>query len=166
MNIINFLLILFSVFLIFLLGLIFLDKNRKSSAKKRFRDLGHKLMDRSSDMRSVPRISVPEQLEIFLRFSEESYKRMKVKVVDLSLSGLRANFNYRVRRFPDSMSFKDASIVTPTEKIKINSVNVTRIESQVKKGIIAFRFKDMDENQFELLKKTISDIREFSNNDR
>ena len=166
MNIINFLLILFSVFLVFLAGLIFFDKNGKISAKKRFRALSSKLIDRSSDMRSVPRIAVPEQLEIFLRFSEESYKRMKIKVVDLSLAGLRANFNYRVRRFPDSMSFKDAAIVTPSAKIKINSINVTRIESQVKKGIIAFRFKDMDENQFELLKKTISDIREFSNNGR
>lgn len=165
MDIVHFLLVLLSLFLIVLSGFIFLDRNKKKSVKKKFKEFSSRMRLRVDNMRAVPRVKIPESLEVFLKFSEEGYKKLKVKVVDLSLSGLRANLSYRVRKFPETMNFQNTIIVTPAGKIQIGSMNIVRIESTVKKGIIAFRFKNVKEEQFEILKNTISNIKNFSKND-
>jgi len=162
MNIAVFLLIVSILSLFILSGFFLFEKNKKRIGRIKFKNLNSKILHRNRDMRAVPRVIIPDSLEVFLRFSEVDYKRLRIKIIDLSMSGLRANYNYKVKNFPETMSFKDAKIVTPAGKVTINSMNVVRIESMIKKGIIAFKFKDIDGEQFEILKNTISDIRTFS----
>ena len=161
--------IIFFVFMILLaaliLGGIFLyEKKKGSKMTSRFREFSNKYKISEKDLRSVPRILIPENINVSVKLSEKPYTRLKGKVVDMSLSGFRVSFKSPFKVIPDDQIFRNVTIITPLERIFIKSIKIVRIENSVKKVIFALYIKDIDENDYTELKNTMIYFEKFSKN--
>ena len=64
---------------------------------------------------------------------------------------------------PDQV-FRNVVIVTPLNRISIQALKIVRIENSVKKVIFALYIKDIEEEDYTELKKTMIYFEKFSKN--
>ncbi len=161
--------IIFFLFVIlltaFTIGGIFLyEKKKRSKITSRFREFSRKYKISEKDLRSVPRILIPDNINVSVKLSEKPYVRLKGKVVDMSLSGFRVSFRSPFKVIPDDQIFRNVTIITPLERIIIKSIKIVRIENSIKKVTFALYIKDIDENDYTELKKIMIYFEKFSKN--
>ena len=148
------------------MGVIYLYEKKKGRKMViRFREFSKKYKITEKDLRSVPRILVPDNINVGVRLCEKQYIKLKGKVVDMSLSGFRVSFKSPFKTIPEDQIFRDVAIVTPLNRISIRSLKIVRIENSVKKVIFALYIKDIDENEYIELKKTMIYFEKFSKNE-
>ena len=82
----------------------------------------------------------------------------------MSLSGLRVSFKAPFRAIPEDQIFRKVSLVTPLNRININSLKIVRIENSVKKIIFALYIKEIDEKDYTDLKNIMIYFERFSKN--
>lgn len=138
-------------------------KGRKIVAK--FREFSKKYKITEKDLRSVPRILIPDTINVGVKFNEKEYSRLKGKVVDMSLSGLRVSFRAPFKVIPEDQIFRKVSLITPLNRININSLKIVRIENSIKKIIFALYVKDIDEKDYTELKNIMIYFEKFSKNE-
>ncbi|MEN8153390.1 MAG: PilZ domain-containing protein [Acidobacteriota bacterium] len=163
-SIFEFFLILVPILVILFTLSYYYDRRKKNQLKKKFKKFTSNYRVTREDARTVPRVIIPDSLETFLKFSEKEFYRMKGTIIDLSLSGLRVVFNNPVKKIPINQLFKNVRIVTPINSVRIGELKIVRIENIIKKGVMAFHIKDIEDNQFEELKKTMVYFERFSRN--
>lgn len=163
-GIFEFFLILVLVLVILFSASYFFDKIKKRRLKKKFKQFTSSYNVTREDARTVPRVVIPDSLETFLKFSEKEFSRLKGKIIDMSLSGLRVIFSNPVQKIPINQLFKNVVVETPINSVRIGELKIVRIENIIKKGVMAFHIKDIEDSQFEELKKTMVYFERFSRN--
>ncbi len=163
-TIIKFFFLLIPLIAIVVGGIVMYEKSRGKRITEKFREFSTKYKITDQDLRSVPRVFIPDNINVSVKLSEKEYSRLKGKVVDLSLSGLRVSFRFPFKQIPEDQIFRNVSIVTPISKIRIKEVKIVRIENSVKRVIFALYVKDIVENEYTELKKNMIYFEKFSKN--
>ena len=141
-----------------------LEKRRKKEVRKKFKIFSENFKSKKMKMRTVPRITVPESLDVMLTFTCESFRGLKAHVLDLSLSGVCVKPDFSLKKFPMHTSISDTEVNTPVNTFIIKGMKTVRIERQMEKRLIAFQIDKIDEDQFDRLKKFIAYLDEFLKN--
>ncbi len=147
-----------------LLGIIFLKRwemRRKTQFKKSFRQYSLENNLTYRDMRAVPRVLIPEDLDVTLTFSGPKYSLHKAFVMDVSLSGFATSLSFGARKIPLSEDFQDVLVETPINSFLVKRLKSVRIESQMEKRVMAFQIVDIDEDQFAELKSFMAHLSNF-----
>ncbi len=157
------------IFLIFLamgvLGVIYLYERKKiEKITNRFREFSRKYKITEKDIRSVPRVFIPDNINVGMKLGRKEYARLKGKVVDISLSGLRVSFRSPFKVLPEDQIFRDVMLITPLNRIRIKSLKIVRIENSIKKIIFALFIKDIDDKDYAELKSMMIYFERFSKN--
>lgn len=145
-------------------GIYIYERKRGRKIINKFREFSGKYKITEKDLRSVPRILIPETINVGVKLSEKEYSRLKGNVVDMSLSGLRVSFRAPFRAIPEDQIFRKVILVTPLNRININSLKIVRIENSVKKIIFALYIKEIDEKDYTDLKNIMIYFERFSKN--
>lgn len=147
-----------------IVGIYLYEKKKGRKITLSFREFSNRYKITEKDLRSVPRILIPENINVGVKLGEKPYNRLKGKMVDISLSGFRVSFKAPFKTIPEDQVFRNVVIVTPLNRIKIQSLKIVRIENSVKKVIFALYIKDIEEEDYTELKKTMIYFEKFSKN--
>lgn len=149
-----------------ILGFIYIYEKRKGKrVTVRFREFTKKYKITEKDLRSVPRILIPDNIGVGVKLGEKEYSRLKGKVVDMSLSGFRVSFKSPFKVIPEDQIFRDVVVITPLSRIKIKSIKIVRIENSVKKVTFALYIKEIEEKDYTDLKNIMIYFEKFSKNE-
>ena len=115
-------------------------------------------------MRTVPRIAVPDSLDVALVFTGNEYEGLKAHAVDMSLSGFCVKPDFSMKKLPLHTLLTDTRVVTPASTFTVKAMKTVRIEQHQEKRLIAFHIEKIAEDQFDSLKKFMAYLDEFLKN--
>ncbi len=148
------------------LSVIYLYERKKGKkVTHRFREFSKKYKITEKDLRSVPRILIPDNISVGVKLGGKEYSRLKGKMVDMSLSGFRVSFKAPFKAIPEDQIFRNVIVITPLNRIMIRSLKIVRIENSVKKVIFALYIKEIEEKDYTDLKNTMIYFERFSKNE-
>lgn len=145
-------------------GIYLYEKKKGRKVTLSFREFSNRYKITEKDLRSVPRILIPENINVSVKLGEKPYNRLKGNMVDISLSGFRVSFKAPFKAIPEDQVFRNVVVITPLNRINIQSLKIVRIENSVKKVIFALYIKDIEEEDYAELKKTMVYFEKFSKN--
>lgn len=151
-----------------LLGAIFLqrwEKRRKIQFKKSFKEFSLENSLTFRDLRAVPRVLIPENLDVTITFRSGKYSAQRAFVVDVSLSGFATRLSFGARKIGLNEEFTDVSVETPINTFAVKRLKAVRMEPQMEKRMMAFHIMDIDENQFAELKTFMAHLNKFLKNE-
>lgn len=156
----------FTVFLavvIILIALVYLsrEKKRKREVKKKFRKFTENYQLSQQDMRTVPRITIPDPMEITLTLTDNEFFGLKAHAIDMSLSGFAVKPDFPLKRLPLNTHLKNVLVVTPINTFVVREMRTVRIDHQVDKRLMAYHIEKIDGDQFEDLKTFIAYLDNF-----
>lgn len=155
--------IIFGVAMI-LLGIVLLQRwemRRKIQIKKSFRQYSMENNLTYKDVRAVPRVLIPENLDVLLLFSGQKNSSHKALVMDVSLSGFATRLSFGTRKVPLNEEFEDVLVETPINSFRVKRLKAVRIEPRIEKRMMAFQIVDIDEDQFAELKSFMAHLNNF-----
>jgi hypothetical protein len=147
-----------------LLGAIFLQRwenRRKVQFKKNFKEFSLKNNLTFRDLRAVPRVLIPENLDVTLSFVGAKYSAQKAHVMDVSLSGFATRLSFGARKISLNEEFNDVVVETPINNFTVKRLKSIRIEPQMEKRVMAFQITKIDEDQFAELKTFMAHLNKF-----
>jgi len=152
--------------LITLLGLLYVvsEKNKKKNLKKEFKNFGDTFKLPELELRAVPRITIPESLEVTLTIKNGKYPEMRGYVSDMSLSGISVKPDFPLKRLTLHSIIKNAEINSPVQKFTIKELKTVRIDRNTERRQAAFRINSIEGEQFDELKKFIAYLDQFLKN--
>jgi hypothetical protein len=156
----------FSLFIIgFILIILFIylriERRKKNQLKDKFRAFSKNIDLPRSDLRAVPRIAIPQSMEVVLSLKESANQGKKFFILDISLSGFLAEPAFSPKKVPSDSILKQVTITTPINHFLIEEIKLLRIEQRLKKNVVAFQILKIDEEQFEELKMFIKFLDKF-----
>jgi hypothetical protein len=153
----------FLAVIIILIALVYLyrEKKKKREIKKKFRTFTENYRLSHQDMRTVPRITVPDSMEITLKLTDDKYLGLKAHAVDMSLSGFAVKPDFPLKRLPLKALLKNVLVETPINTFVVREMRTVRIDQQVNKRLLAFHIEKIDGDQFEYLKTFIAYLDNF-----
>lgn len=153
----------FLAVVIILIALFYLsrEKKRKREIKEKFRKFTESYRLSHQDMRTVPRITVPDAMEITLKLTDDKYLGLKAHVIDMSLSGFAVKPDFPLKRLPLNTLLENVLVVTPINTFVVREMRTVRIDHQVDKRLMAFHIEKIDGDQFEYLKTFIAYLDNF-----
>jgi hypothetical protein len=138
-----------------------MEKKKRESIRKKFRNFSESHRVSSRNLRAVPRVMVPDSLEVTLTFTEKEYFGLNANALDISLSGFSVKPDFPLRRLPLNILVKNTMVVTPINTFVVREMKTVRIDHQVDRRLLAFHIEKIDEDQFEKLKRFMSYLDEF-----
>lgn len=156
----------FTVFLAVVIILIILihasrEKKRRRELKTKFKKFSETYRLSHQEMRAVPRISVPESMEIVLTLTDNEYFGLKACALDMSLSGIAVKPDFPLKKLPLNISIQNVLVVTPINTFVVRKMKTVRIDHQVDKRLLAYHIEKIDPDQFENLKTFIAYLDKF-----
>ena len=155
--------IILIVVIVMIIYLVF-EKKKKDKIKKEFKEFTTNFSLSNKDLRTVPRISIPNSLEVILRFSYGKHKELKSYAVNMSLSGIAVKLDFSLKKLPLNATLENVSVETPINNFMIKELKQVRMENKVEKKLMAFKIVDITEDQFEELKSFMRFIYKFLKN--
>lgn len=160
------------VFSIFIVGLmvaiisIYLryERRGKKKLKEKFRTFTRNIDFPQSDLRAVPRISIPPSIEVVLTINDNKNKTLNFFVLDVSLSGFLVEPDFSPKKLLADSVLERVTITTPINRFMVNKIKLLRMEQRLKKRVMAFNIQEIDEDQFEELKMFIKFLDKFLEN--
>ena len=151
------------LFLIFLSGGLYLlfEKRRKAAVNKRFRTFHAQQNLSGKDLRTLPRISIPDSMDVILSFLDEKQSQRKAFATDISMNGVAAAPDFSVRKVSSDLVLENVQVDTPINQFFINKLRLIRVGSLLEHKLMAFTFEHMDEEQFEELKIFMNHLNKF-----
>jgi len=153
------LLIILGILLVILYLLI--ERRGKKQAGVKFRHFSRNFENAWPEMRAVPRITVPDSLEVHITFDNGQSKGLKAVVIDMSLSGLRIRPGFPPRKFSVSAAITNAQVITPVNTISIKEMKTVRVDRYQGRQLFAFHILGIKGEQFEELKKFMGYLDKF-----
>jgi len=141
-----------------------LEKNKKKNIEDKFRTFSKNLDLPQSNLRAVPRISVPQSMEVIFTLNEKGHQGLKFFVLDISLSGFLVEPDFPSKKIPLNPVLGCVTITTPINHFLVKEIKLLRIEQRLKKKVLAFQIQKIDEEQFEELKMFIKFLDKFLDN--
>jgi hypothetical protein len=156
----------FTVFLAVVIILIILvhvsrEKKRKREIKTKFKKFTETYRLSHQEMRAVPRVAVPESMEIILTMTDNEYFGLKACALDVSLSGIAVKPDFPLKKLPLDIIVKNVLVVTPINTFVVREMRTIRIDHQVDKRLMAYHIEKIDPDQFENLKTFIAYLDKF-----
>ncbi len=151
-----------------LLGAIFLQKwenRRKIQFKKSFKEFSQQNSLTFRDLRAVPRVLIPENLDVTLTFEGVKNSSRKAFVMDVSLSGFATRLSFGARKINLNEEFDDAAVETPINTFTIKRLRAVRMEPQIEKRVMGFHIVKIGEEQFAELKTFMAHLNKFLENE-
>jgi len=148
------------VVIVMVIYLIF-EKKRKDKIKKEFKEFTTNFSLSDKDLRTVPRISIPESLEVIITFSYGKYEGLKSHAIDMSLSGIAVRPDFSLKKIPLNATLENVLVKTPVNNFSIRELKQARTENRAGKKLMAFNIVSIDEDQFEELKIFMSFLYKF-----
>jgi hypothetical protein len=151
------------IVMIFVISIIYrlVEKKRRRDVRKKFRSFTDRYPVIQENLRAVPRVVVPESLEVLLTFTDTGYLGLKAYAIDMSLSGISAKPDFPLKRLPVETILTNVLVVTPINTFVIKEMKTVRIDHQVDKRLMAFHIEKIEEDQFENLKQFMAHLDEF-----
>ncbi len=138
-----------------------LEKRKKINATRRFRKFSEDHNVSRKNLRAVPRVTVPNSLEVILTLTDNEYPGLKARALDLSLSGFSVKPDFPLRKLPLNVVIKNVTVTTPINTFTIKEMRTVRIDHQIEKRLMAFHIENIDEDQFENLQQFMAYLDEF-----
>ena len=139
----------------------FLEKKKKKNAARKFRKFSEDHIVTRKNLRAVPRVTVPADLEVNLTLTDNEYDGLKARALDLSLSGFSVKPDFPLRKLPLNAVLKNVKVTTPINTLVIKEMKTIRIDHQIEKRLMAFHIENIDEDQFENLQQFMAYLDEF-----
>jgi len=138
------------------------EKKKRKKNTLRFKEFSNNYTITEKDLRSVPRVLIPDNISVQVKLGEKEYSGLKGKVVDMSLSGFRVSFKSPFKAIPEDQIFNNITITSPISKVSVKSLKIVRIENSVKKVVFALYIREIDEDGYKELKNTMIYFEKFS----
>lgn len=140
---------------------VILEKKKKQRVKLEFRSFSRDYKISKKNMRAVPRVSVPQSLDVILTLTDNEYFGLKARALDISLSGFSVKPDFPLKRLPLNVIINNVLVVTPINTFVVKEMKTVRIDHQIDKRLMAFHIKTVEEDQFANLKHFMSYLDEF-----
>ncbi|MCP4216716.1 MAG: hypothetical protein GY765_18845 [bacterium] len=137
------------------------ENKKKAALKKKFRKFSSNYKMSRKDLRLVPRISIPDLMEVVLTLTDNDYFGLKAHALDISLSGFSVKPDFPLKKLPIEAHIKNVLVQTPINSFVIKEMKAVRIEHQVQKRLMAFHIADVDADQMELLQTFMAYLEGF-----
>jgi hypothetical protein len=137
------------------------EKKKKREIKNKFRKFTQEFQLSKKELRTVPRIAIPEPLEVILSLTDNEYFGLKAHAIDMSLSGFAVKPDFPLKKLPLNTRLKNVLVVTPINTFVIRMMRTVRIDHQVDKRLIAYHIEKIDGDQFENLKNFMAYLDSF-----
>ena len=153
--------------LVILLVLIFrIHENRKrKNIKEKFKSFITSQNLEKNDLRAVPRILVPESIDIILNLPYGPSTLLKAAVLDISLTGISVQPRFSMKKLPQNVILKEAVVNTPLNHFCIAELKLIRKEYRMKSSFMAFHIGRIEADQFEKLQFFLTYLNEFLTHD-
>lgn len=156
----------FTIFLAVVVLLIILvhvsrEKKRKKDIKTKFKKFAENYQLSQQEMRAVPRVNIPETVEVMLTLTDNDYFGLKARALDMSLSGVAVRPDFPLKKLPLGVTLENVLAVTPINTFVIRQMKTVRIDHQVDKRLMAYHIEKIDGDQFENLKTFIAYLDKF-----
>jgi hypothetical protein len=138
-----------------------LEKRKKKNVTRRFREFSEDHKISRKNLRAVPRVTVPRDLEVTLTLTDNEYSGLKAHALDLSLSGFSVRPDFPLRKLPLNAIIKNVLVITPINTFAIKEMKTVRIDHQIEKRLMALHIENIDEDQFENLQQFMAYLDEF-----
>ncbi len=163
----------FNSLLIFIVGLVlalsvlfilqaYFEKRKRVQVKDRFREFTSHQNSVTNEARAVPRVSVPEDLPISISIQTELQELLKGNIIDISLSGFAVCPSFPLKKLALKTRVGPVEIDTPDKAITVKTAEVIRIEHKLNKRLLAFKIRDIENQQFNTLKQFIISLDKFT----
>jgi len=154
------------VILILVVVLIYaiLERYKKKKVRTHFQNFSHHYHHQEKQkkkMRAVPRVVIPNAIEVVLTLTDNDYFGLKARVLDMSFSGFSVKPDFPLRRLPLNITLGNVLVVTPINTFAIKEMKTVRIDHQVDKRLLAFQIQQIDKDQFDALKQFMAYLDEF-----
>lgn len=155
------------LFLIVLAGGLYMlfERRRKRAVNKRFRTFHAEESLSEKDLRTVPRISIPDSMDVVLSFLDERQLERRAFATDISMNGVAAAPDFSVRKVSSDLVLENVQVDTPINQFFINKLKLVRVGSLLEHKLLAFTFEHMDDEQFEALKIFMNHLNKFLTHD-
>ena len=153
--------------LIILGGVIYLarEKQKKNEIKQKFKKFSKDHRLPKKEMRAVPRITIPDAMEVILTLTDDAFFGFKSRAVDMSLSGFAVIPDFPARKLSVNTSLQNVLVATPINTFVVRELKTIRMDQRPGKQLIAFHIEKVDGDQFEYLKTFIVYLDTFMKND-
>lgn len=141
------------------------EKKKKAEMKKKFKRFTESYELSRQEMRAVPRIAVPDTVEIILTLTDSEYFGLKARAMDISLSGFAVIPDFPLKKLPLNVTLKNVLAVTPINTFVIREMKSVRIDHQVNRRLLAYHIEKIDGDQFENLKRFMGYLDNFLKNE-
>jgi hypothetical protein len=144
------------------------EKKKRKDIKTKFKKFSENYEQSQKKLRTVPRIRIPDSMEVKITILDDSFLRLKGHVIDMSLSGLlvKVKTDFTLKRIPLNTIIKHMQVITPINTFTITELKSVRIDYQVEKRLMAFHIEKIDPEQFEFLKTFITYLDNFLKNEK
>ena len=156
-------LLIAGVFLFTIVMVFLLDRWHRRRVRRVFKSFSEQegnLLNRES--RSVPRVSIPDSLDVLFVIRDERWQGRSGRVVDLSLSGLAVEPNFPLKKLPPDVELNHVEVETPINRFILEKVRAVRVEHQIGKRVLAMKILSVSEKDFADLKRFIVYMDAFS----
>lgn len=139
-----------------ILAVYLMDRWHRKRVRRIFQSFSEKEGARlNRENRSVPRVILPDALEVRFTIRDDRWQGRNGRVVDLSLSGLAVEPNFPLKKLPMEVEICNLEIETPLNRFVLEKVRAVRVEHQISKRVLAFRILSVSETDFHEMKRFI-----------
>ncbi|MCP5054023.1 MAG: hypothetical protein GY940_43040 [bacterium] len=158
--------LIFSIILVVVIVIVFAvyiatEKKKRKTITNNFRVFSENYKAGRENLRTVPRVSVPDTLDVILTLTDNDYFGLKARALDMSLSGFSVKPDFPLKRLPVNALIKNVLVVTPINTFAVKEMKTVRIDHHIEKRLMAFHIHQIDEDQFDFLKQFMSYLDEF-----
>ncbi len=149
--------------LLILLLLLYLisRETKKMKVKKEFEQFRDNVDFPQQDMRTVPRITVPDSLEIIVTLPDG----LKGYIVKMSLSSFDMRPSFSLKKPLINSLYSNVAVHTPINRFMIKEAKIIRSRRRDEKRLVALRIVKMEDDQFDYLKNFMAFLDKFGKND-
>ena len=160
-QIIKFLLFMVLLIAIVILTYIFFEFRHRRSIWKNFRKYAENHNLPQTEMRSMPRVSIPDTLKVFLTLTGGNFAGRKAQVLDISAAGFGVRACFPPNKLSLNSSIPGAVIHTPINHFVIKEIKSVRLENRLRGQTLGIQIEAMDEEEFKEMIRFITYLREF-----
>lgn len=128
------------------------EKKKKKEIKRKFREFTDSYSLSKKELRTVPRIAIPDSMEVILTLTDKEYFGLKAHAIDMSLSGFAVKPDFPLKKLPLDTTLDNVLVATPINTFIVRTVKTIRLAHQVDKRLLAFHIEKIDGDQFEIHK--------------
>jgi hypothetical protein len=160
-QIIKFLLFMVLLVAIVIFTYIFFEFRHRRNIRKNFRKFAENHCLPQTEMRSMPRVSIPDTLKVFLTLTGGSFAGQKAQVLNISAAGFGVRALFSTQKLPPNSSIPGAVIQTPINRFVIREIKSVRLENRLRGQTLGIQIEAMDEDEFKEMIRFITYLKEF-----